>query len=252
MKWFTSLQTIVVSSAALASASPVTPRSLKLYKLKIVAPLAPNLNDRYLSISPDGTVGVYTNQPEYLGGVPPSVPVPVSPSSAAASIDSASARPQPPQDAQFYITPSGKPSGSADAHYELHTYPIGIIDHALGLNGSSTDGLRYLVDVVGPNRTSAGNAGGAGGSSPDCQSFTLGRFDSGDNSTSEATIDKRIAPPLPLYTFSYDGASHGTGHSSWLLMQDGSNTFAAAWYDGYSVITQNYRRVDIVYEPADN
>ncbi|CAK7223463.1 hypothetical protein SCUCBS95973_005188 [Sporothrix curviconia] len=259
MKWSTSLQTIVVSTAALVFASPVSSRSLKLYKLKIVAPMASNLNERYLSIDTDGTVGVFTNQPAYVGGVPPRVPVPVSPSlspsPSSALTESTGAKPQPPPAAEFFVTSTGTPSGSADAHYALHTYPVGIIDHALGLNGSATDGLRFLVDVASPNKTSTGSAGGPGGPLPDCSSFTLSRFDSGDDdnnnssssSSSDAAVDKRIPPPLPLYVFSY-----GTGHGSWLLMQGGSNTFAVAWYDGVSPITENYRRVDIVYEAADN
>ncbi|ERT03086.1 uncharacterized protein SPSK_09650 [Sporothrix schenckii 1099-18] len=249
MKWSSSLSALLASTAAFVSASPVASRELKLYNLKIVAPLASNLNGRYLSINPDGSVGIYSNHPVDTGGVPPSAPVPPS-----ASSSPASGQAQPPPAAKFYVTQSGPTGSPAASYYELHTYPIGIVDHALGLNGSATAGLRHLVDVVNPG---AAGAGTGGDNAPDWKSFTLDNFDTlaggddkGDDNGAEgrAEIDiaKRIPPPLPLNGFSYGGSDHG----KWLVFPRGSNTFVVAWYDGTSIITQNYRSVDIIYEPT--
>ena len=221
-------------------------------------------------------MGIFTDRPVDTGLIPPSVPVP--PSASASSPD-ASGKPKPPPAATFYVTQSGPTGSSAASYYELHSYPIGIVDHALGLNGSATDSIRYLVDVTNPNRTAS--AGSGGGNTPDYKSFTLGNFnsnvggssDNGDDGRAEIDIEinltKRLPPSLPLNGFSYGG----TGHGKWLLVQRGSNTFVAGWYDGEfapppsllyfaslyrqltmhlgtSIILQNYRLVDITYEPA--
>lgn len=192
-----------------------------------------------MSINSDGSVGIFTDRPVDTGSVPPSVPVP--PSSSAES-PSGSSKPKPPPAATFYVAQSGPTGSSAASYYELHSYPIGIVDHALGLNGSATDNIRYLVDVTNPNRSSNVGSGGVdgGSSTPDWKSFTLGNFnsnvggsgDDGDDGRAEIDIEinltKRLPPPLPLNGFSYGG----TGHGKWLLVQRGSNNFVAGWYDG--------------------
>ncbi|CAK7202772.1 hypothetical protein SEUCBS139899_005499 [Sporothrix eucalyptigena] len=256
MKWTGSLQALAVSAATLVASSPVTLRSsLQLYKLKVVAPLVSSLNGRYLSINSDGTLGVPSSGLSGIGPIPPGAPVPPSSSSSSLVTTGYDAQPQAPPAAKFYVTSGGASNGGGGAHYELHSYPIGIIDHALGLNGSSSDGVRYLVDVANPNKT-ASNTNGGDGASPDWQSFTLGDFDSNSNGGTPgdedaldiSVVDKRIPPPLPLNTFSYGGAGHG----KWLLFQGANSGYIAAWYDGSSIILQNYRQVDIVYEPADD
>ncbi|KAL1902851.1 hypothetical protein Sste5346_000762 [Sporothrix stenoceras] len=249
MKWSSPLSALLASTASFVSANPVASRELKLFNLKILSPINANLNGRYLTINPDGSVGIFSDHPVVTGSIPPKVPVPPSVPSA----DTAAAK--PPPGAKFYVTQAG-PTGSPDAsHYELHSYPIGIVDHALGLNGTAKDGIRYLVDVTNPSYNAS--AGSDGGNSPDWKSFTLDNYGSnnvdanGDDGRAEIDIEinlaKRIPPPMPLNGFYYGS----NGHGKWVLIQRGSNTFVAAWYDGTSYVTQNYRLVDITYEPAD-
>lgn len=138
--------------------------------------------------------------------------------------------------ARFYVTAAGPAPADAN-HYELHTYPIGIVDHALALNrtGIST-GLMYLKDIASPNAT---RTNGPEGSRVDWKSFTLGGFSETDAGSDNSDGDdddsvpgarravKRLPPPLLA-----DGFSYGGSGGKWVLIQRAAHAFVTAWYDG--------------------
>lgn len=94
------------------------------------------LNGKYLSLS-NGTVGVFPAN---------STPLSVYPRSDAGA---------------------GAGAG-ANAKVELHTYPIGIVDHALALVGRAKDSLRSLTDLTNPAATAF-----PAGTSVDWTGFTM-------------------------------------------------------------------------------
>ncbi|EPE08268.1 hypothetical protein F503_01051 [Ophiostoma piceae UAMH 11346] len=246
MKGLTTISAVVAGMAFVASAvsaGPQEPRDkpIRTLQLTVVAPTASSVNGKFLSIQPNGEVGVYSPNGVIQGKaghglVPPLAPTPPEdPASAAA-----------PTPAQFYVSSANSTSGSYEHLYELHTYPIGIVDHALALNGTSS--LLFLRDVANP---SSAQTNGPGGYKLDWQSFTLGDLggDSyGDGGTADvdaSDLAGRVPPPLLANGLSYAGSK-----GRWVLIQKGAHSYAAAWYDGTSIIAQNYVLIDIAYEEA--
>ena len=45
------------------------------------------------------------------------------------------------------------PRSGSDGKVELHSYPIGIMDHALGLVGKTRDSLKAFTDLANPAAT---------------------------------------------------------------------------------------------------
>lgn len=193
-------------------------------------------------------MGVQTTRSIDYGGVPPGVPVPPASGSGSGSPSKREPKPLPREPAKFYVTSAGTTGSAAATHYELHSYPIGIVDHVLALNGSASANVRYLTDLVSPSKAPATNGpNGPGGNAPDWQSFTLSRYSPADNSNDgsgsgsggggagdgdddsnhHAALDKRLPPPALLNEFSYGG---GSGH--WILVQRATNDFVVQWYDG--------------------
>ncbi|KAI1840213.1 hypothetical protein JX265_010791 [Neoarthrinium moseri] len=94
---------------------------------------------------------------------------------------------------------------------ELHTSPVGIVDHVLGLKGDN--GLYNLVDITNIHST--------------------------DNSKTHFSTfklkDGLVTQDLP-------------GH--WIAFPSGNGAWDVKWYDGNAIITQNYVSVDVKYKKS--
>ncbi len=97
-----------------------------------------------------------------------------------------------------------------DSLVELHTYPVGIVDHALGLVGAEQTGLLNFQDVTNPAATSV-----PVGTTLDWTSFKLAQ--------APATADK------PANTVTYARDSQG---GKWVAFPAGSNAWSVKWKDG--------------------
>ncbi|KAI1757978.1 hypothetical protein F4782DRAFT_5338 [Xylaria castorea] len=95
---------------------------------------------------------------------------------------------------------------------ELHTYPIGIVDHSLGLVGSN--GLMTLTDMVNPS-----GAKPADGLVAEWDSFRI--------TDSKLTND---------------------GDGSWVIFPLTKNSWAVKWTDGSAFMTTDYMPAEIVME----
>ncbi|KAI1111459.1 hypothetical protein F5Y14DRAFT_425077 [Nemania sp. NC0429] len=98
---------------------------------------------------------------------------------------------------------------------QLHTYPIGIVDHALGLVGS--DGLMTLTDMVNP----AAPPKPADGQVAEWDSFRVS-----DTKLTTDRVGKWVAFPI--------------SESSW----------SVKWTDGSAFMTADYMPAEIVMEAA--
>ncbi|OAA68493.1 hypothetical protein SPI_00688 [Niveomyces insectorum RCEF 264] len=278
-----------VSASPISTQNGLPPRDIplsRIYRLKVVDFGPSFINGRYLSIGADGCVGVYSGPKG------------------------------PAQAAEFSFVPTRSSDGPGSNQFQLHRYPVGIIDHALALVGSP--GLLSLTDFANPaanaaeaaargaaNRSdsdgpgdyrvdwtsftllndvsgaatggSNGKSGGPpappsspfhpGGTSKPGNSSDPGNFggsgdsedpedpedpgDAGDDADDNATSapGKSVATtnplPKPLLT---NTLSYGKSRGHWVAMQTGLGVYNIEWYDGVSFITENYRRVSIVYE----
>ncbi|KAI0450804.1 hypothetical protein F5B21DRAFT_410685 [Xylaria acuta] len=97
---------------------------------------------------------------------------------------------------------------------QLHTYPVGIVDHALGLVGSN--GLMTLTDMVNPS-----GAKPADGLVTEWDSF-------------------RIA----------DSKLTNDGEGSWVVFPVSKNSWSVKWTDGSAFMTTDYMPAEIVMEAA--
>ncbi|KAI0601008.1 hypothetical protein F4775DRAFT_589699 [Biscogniauxia sp. FL1348] len=105
-------------------------------------------------------------------------------------------------------------NSSKEGLKELHTYPVGIVDHSLGLKGPP--GLMTFVDMISP-----------------------GTADPGEGQV--ATWD----------TFRMDeGKVTNNGEGEWLAFPKQDQSWQVKWSDGTSVITADYMTVEISYEDA--
>ncbi|KAI3330219.1 hypothetical protein F4824DRAFT_344943 [Ustulina deusta] len=148
---------------------------LDLFKLKVTSSVS-ELDGRYLS-SNASTLGVYENDD-------------ISP-------------------IRVYQTSSTKAGCS-----QLHTYPVGIVDHALALVGS--DGLMTLTDMMNPS-----GARPAGGLVTEWDAF-------------------RVA----------DSKLTNDGQGRWVAFPGATNSWTVKWTDGSAFMTADYMPVEIVMEPA--
>ncbi|TGJ79562.1 hypothetical protein E0Z10_g9210 [Xylaria hypoxylon] len=97
---------------------------------------------------------------------------------------------------------------------QLHTYPVGIVDHAIALVGS--DGLMTLTDMVNPS-----GAKPADGLVTQWDSFRI--------SDTKLTND---------------------GQGSWVAFPAAKNSWSVKWTDGSAFMTSNYMPIEIVMEEA--
>ncbi|KAI1128341.1 hypothetical protein F5Y10DRAFT_265252 [Nemania abortiva] len=97
---------------------------------------------------------------------------------------------------------------------ELHTYPVGIVDHALGLVGSN--GLMTLTDMVNPAGTKPGDGVEA-------------LWDAFRVSNSRLTND---------------------GKGTWVAFPTGTTSWSVKWADGSAFMTTDYMPVEIMMESA--
>ncbi|KAJ8129338.1 hypothetical protein O1611_g4293 [Lasiodiplodia mahajangana] len=97
---------------------------------------------------------------------------------------------------------------------ELHTYPVGIVDHALGLVGSN--GLMTLTDMVNPEGTKPGDG-------------LVAEWDAFRVSDSRLTND---------------------GQGTWVAFPTAKRSWSVKWADGSAFMTTDYMPVEIVMESA--
>ncbi|KAI0420937.1 hypothetical protein F5X98DRAFT_312413 [Xylaria grammica] len=97
---------------------------------------------------------------------------------------------------------------------QLHTYPVGIVDHAIALVGSG--GLMTLTDMVNPS-----GAQPADGLVTEWDSFRI--------SDSKLTND---------------------GKGNWVVFPTVKSGWSVKWTDGSAFMTTDYMPVEIVMEPA--
>ncbi|KAK0618267.1 hypothetical protein B0T17DRAFT_464697, partial [Bombardia bombarda] len=106
---------------------------------------------------------------------------------------------------------------------ELHTYPVGVVDHALALIGSESQGLLDLSDVVNPDSFTTPK-----GTKCDWKSFHLAS--SGDS----------------VNTLTYGGAGK---NGRWVAFPSGNGAeWTVKWKDSNAMTLQTYMPVAIVYE----
>ncbi|KAI3320275.1 hypothetical protein HD806DRAFT_507000 [Xylariaceae sp. AK1471] len=97
---------------------------------------------------------------------------------------------------------------------QLHTYPVGIVDHALGLVG--TPGFMTLTDMVNPE-----GAAPADGRVTQWDTFRI--------SNNKLTND---------------------GRGSWLAFPAAENSWRVKWTDGSTMMTDDYMPIDVMMEAA--
>ncbi|KAI5919641.1 hypothetical protein F4810DRAFT_686404 [Camillea tinctor] len=179
MKWFHNILSIGLVATSVAAA-PLTSRQesnggLDLFKLKLTSPNA-DLDGKYLAMNGE-TLGIFEGD------------------------DTSPVR--------VYQTDSSK-----EGLKELHTYPVGIVDHSLGLKGPP--GLMTFVDMVSP-----------------------GSADPGDGQI------------VAYDTFRMtEGKVTNNGDGQWLAFPGQDQSWQVKWSDGTSVITTDYMVVEIAYEDA--
>lgn len=187
MKWQT-LSGLLVATTGLAS--PINPVAARadnpdVYNLRISSETK-SLDGRYLTVNGSNEVGLF-----------PTAPV-----------------------LQVTMVPSGD-SGTV----ELHTYPVGIVDHALAVVGS--EGLLPFVEIVNPARSSSC----ARGSQCDWTSFGVAK------------------DPPQLLTYVRGPEDKGM----WVAIKATKNEWTVKWKDaGKGFTTENYIPIQIVYEPVSN
>ncbi|KAI1077941.1 hypothetical protein F5B20DRAFT_549873 [Whalleya microplaca] len=162
-------------AATLASAAPVVERQLDLYQLQVSSPMNEDLDGRFLAIN-NSTLGLFGGDIE---------PVKVYP------VDS-----------------------TKEGCNELHTYPVGFVDHSIGLYGPP--GLLTLVDMMNPDSIV-----------PDDGSVAV--FDT------FRIVDNKVT---------------NDAEGQWLAFPDGSNDWKVKWSDGTAVTTADYMVVDVMYISA--
>ncbi|KAI0018004.1 hypothetical protein F4780DRAFT_563585 [Xylariomycetidae sp. FL0641] len=101
---------------------------------------------------------------------------------------------------------------------ELHTYPVGFVDHSLGLVGDSeTPGFLQFVDLVNP------------GGKPTDDSVAL----------------------WDTFRVSDDGRLTNDGEGSWLAFPgEDEGAWTVRWSDGSAMMTQNYLPIEVMYKSA--
>ncbi|KAI1177074.1 hypothetical protein F4777DRAFT_225743 [Nemania sp. FL0916] len=169
----------ILSLGFIASNVQAAPAAgLALFKLKVASSIK-DLSGRYLS-SNNNTIGVYPG-------------------------DDTSA-------VKVYQTKS-----EMEGHIQLHTYPIGIVDHALALVGS--DGLMNLRDMVNPSATK-----------PDDEVMEYDKFQvSTNNMLTNDDSGRWVALPTPA-----------EAEESWTVR----------WTDGSAVMPADYMPIEIELESA--
>ncbi|KAK7754552.1 hypothetical protein SLS62_003573 [Diatrype stigma] len=110
---------------------------------------------------------------------------------------------------QVYTTPSSKEGGLL----ELHTYPVGIVDHAIGLHGPP--GLMNMVDLANPK----------------------GKTTDDDNVVNVWDTFRLVEEKL---------TNDGTG--KWYAFPTQRGGYVVKWYDGSIGITDDYTPVEIIME----
>ncbi|KAI1758588.1 hypothetical protein GGR53DRAFT_524550 [Hypoxylon sp. FL1150] len=173
MKWTANFLPFGVLVASV-SAGPIAKRQLDLYELQISCPANENLDGRFLSLQ-NNTLGVFDGNK-------------VSP-------------------IQVYQIESEK-----EDCIELHTYPVGIVDHTLGLMGPP--GLLALVDMTNPRTIDPGE-----GTVAQWDTFRITKGKLGN---------------------SIDG--------QWLAFPGQNDRWAVKWSDGSAVIIGNSMVINIIYK----
>ncbi|KAH8673492.1 hypothetical protein BX600DRAFT_433118 [Xylariales sp. PMI_506] len=169
MKTFRQVALLSFLLGIVVASPPIRPKALTVYELVLETTSDEELNNQVLEIS-DSVLGVYE-------GDLPTV--------------------------QVYALASDTTPGDVS----LHTYPIGIVDHGLGLNGTIGDGLADLADFVNPGQT-------------------------------EASITH-------WNTFKIEGGLVTQDLAGQWLAFPAAGGWSIKWYDGTSIITQDYIVVNI-------
>ncbi|KAI1104986.1 hypothetical protein F4804DRAFT_305643 [Jackrogersella minutella] len=176
MKWPVNLLSLGLLGA-FASATPIVGRQLNLYQLQISCPANKNVDGRFIAMK-NNTLGVFDGDD--------TAPIKV------------------------YTTESEKAGCS-----ELHTYPVGIIDHSVGLLGPP--GLLNLVDMINPHTINPGE-----GDVAQWDTFRL-----------------------------TEGKLKNDVEGQWLAFPAASgDSWNVKWSDGSAVITADSMVVDVVYMDA--
>ncbi|KAI8628409.1 hypothetical protein F5Y19DRAFT_437595 [Xylariaceae sp. FL1651] len=175
MMWTTAILSLSVA-ASHVWAAPVD-GGLDLFKLKISSPANAELDGRYLALN-GSSLGLYEGD------------------------DTSPVR--------VYQKSSEK-----KGCMELHTYPVGFVDHALGLVGPP--GLMTFTDIVNPNGTKPGN-----GQVKEWDTFQM-------MSDNKLTND---------------------GRGAWLAFPAARSSWKVKWSDGSAIMTTDYMPIEIKMEAA--
>ncbi|KAI5856688.1 hypothetical protein GGS23DRAFT_607995 [Durotheca rogersii] len=161
--------------AAAVSAAPVVERQLDLFQLQISCPANQRVDGRFLALN-NNTLGVFSADFE---------PV------------------------RVYAV-----EGAKEGVNELHTYPVGIVDHSLGLVGPP--GFLTLVDLMNPSTVKPGD-----GNVAQWDTFVIS-----------------------------DGKVTNDAVGQWLAFPGHDDTWKVKWSDGTAVVTADFMPIEILYKSA--
>ncbi|KAI1468966.1 uncharacterized protein F4812DRAFT_425322 [Daldinia caldariorum] len=175
MKWLDSLLPLGILTS-FVSAAPIVERQLDLYELQISCPANKKLDGRFIGLK-NNTLGVFDRDD-------------VSP-------------------VKVYTVDSEK-----EGCNELHTYPVGIVDHSIGLLGPPD--LLTLVDMMNPRSINPGD-----GDIAQWDTFQLS-----------------------------DGKLTNDAEGQWLAFPSGGDAWKVKWTDGLAVVTTDFMVVDVLLKSA--
>ncbi|KAJ2904725.1 hypothetical protein MKZ38_007343 [Zalerion maritima] len=217
MKWNVSCAAAAAFLLGAASAGPVKlsrQTNMQTYRLRVSYEDLSPLDGSYLSIN-DASVGVFTTSKS-------AIPL------------------------EFYVI-----EGVSEGTWEIHTYPIGIVDHALGLVGMN--GLLKFTDITNPAATSYTE-----GTTAIWTEWGLDKFppiviqDNGIacvpvESSEEVGVGKREVPRDQLVYYSGKGA--GNEYAKWMAFPgDGEGDWNIFWNNGSAITTANSMPIEVVWE----
>ncbi|KAI1813457.1 hypothetical protein GGS20DRAFT_477476 [Poronia punctata] len=175
MKWAATIVSLglIASNVIAAPLESEAKDDLNLFNLKISAPNNPELDGRYLS-QEGSDVGLYEGDPSPI---------------------------------RVYKTSSQKKGRN-----QLHTYPIGIVDHALGLVGPPD--FMTLTDMINPARVKP--------------------------------KDGEVAV-WDTFVISHDRLTND-GRGAWLAFPAAESSWRIKWSDGSAFTTEDYMPVEVLME----
>lgn len=137
-------------------------------------------------------------------------------------------------------------AGASKGTWEMHTYPIGIVDHTLALVG--TNGLYSFVDLTNPAATTFPVGTAALWSEWCLKNFPPITIQCVPAiSDGSATISEIPEVPRDNLVY-YGGKGAGNEHAGWQAFPTGNNEWDIKWNNGSAIVPAIYMPIDVVWE----